>query len=102
VNRICMTSLEGVWRTTVRAAELATPMLLSSRDCPLVTVAYGPLMARRSWGTSTPGHLACGTSAVHLLPLIIPLLLARLSAPITRFRLLGVKARLDGGNFCVT
>jgi hypothetical protein len=27
---------------------------------------------------------------------------ARLSAPITRFRLLGVKVRLDSSNFCVT
>ena len=46
--------------------------------------------------------LACGTSAVHLLPADHPLLLARLSAPITRFRPLGVKARLDSSNFCVT
>ena len=44
-----MTSLEGVWRTGVRAAELETLMLLSSRGCPLITVANGPLMARRSW-----------------------------------------------------
>ena len=31
-NRTRMTSLEGVWRTAVRAAELATPMLLNGRD----------------------------------------------------------------------
>jgi hypothetical protein len=42
-----MTSLEGVWRTGVRAAELETLVLLSSRGYPLLTVANGPLMARR-------------------------------------------------------
>jgi hypothetical protein len=31
-ERILMTSLEGVWRTAVRAAELATPMLLNGRN----------------------------------------------------------------------
>ena len=30
--------------------ELETLMLLSSRGCPLLTVANGPLMARRSLG----------------------------------------------------
>ena len=44
-----MPSLEGVWRTAVRAAELLTLLLLGGRGCPLVTVANGPLMARRSW-----------------------------------------------------
>ena len=48
-NRTRMTSLEGVWRTGVSAAELETLMLLSSRGCPLITVANGPVMARRSW-----------------------------------------------------
>jgi hypothetical protein len=48
-NRTRMTSLEGVWRTGVRAAELETLMLLGSRGCLLITVANGPLMARRSW-----------------------------------------------------
>ncbi len=43
-----MTSLEGVWNTGVRSAELETLMLLGSRGCPLLTVANGPLMARRS------------------------------------------------------
>jgi len=47
-DRTGMASLEGVWRTAVRAAELETLMLLSSRGCPLFTVANGPLMARRS------------------------------------------------------
>ena len=41
-----MTSLEGVWRTAVRAAELESLMLLSNRGYPLLTVANGPLMAR--------------------------------------------------------
>jgi hypothetical protein len=44
-----ITSLEGVLRTAVRTAELATPMLPSTRDSPLLTVANGPLMARRSY-----------------------------------------------------
>jgi len=48
-NRTRITSLEGVWRTGVRAAELETLMLLGSRGCPLITLANGPLMARRSW-----------------------------------------------------
>ena len=43
-----MTSWEAVWRTVVRATELETLMLLSNRGCPLLTVANGPLMARRS------------------------------------------------------
>ena len=43
------TSLEGVWCTAIRAAELKVSILLSSRGCPLFTVANGPLMAWRSW-----------------------------------------------------
>jgi hypothetical protein len=42
-----ITSLEGVWRTAVRAAELDTLMFFSGRSWPLVTVVNGPLMARR-------------------------------------------------------
>jgi len=45
-----MTSLEGVWRIAVRTADLETSMLLSSRGWPLLTVANGPLLARRSCG----------------------------------------------------
>lgn len=37
-------SLEGVCRTAVRVAELETLMLISSRGCPLVTMANGPLL----------------------------------------------------------
>jgi hypothetical protein len=44
-NRTRMTSLEGVWRPGVRAAELQTLMLLSSRGYPLLTMVNGPLMA---------------------------------------------------------
>ncbi len=42
-----MTSLEGVWCTAVRVAELDALMFLSGRSWPLVTVVNGPLMARR-------------------------------------------------------
>ena len=35
--------LEGVWRTTVRAAELESLVFLSSRSCPLLTVVNGLL-----------------------------------------------------------
>jgi hypothetical protein len=38
-------SLEGVWRTAVRAVELETLMLVSSRGYPLLTMVNGPLMA---------------------------------------------------------
>ena len=51
-----MTSLEGVWHAGVRAAELETLMLPSSRDCPLFPVANGPLMARP---TPSDPLLAC-------------------------------------------
>jgi hypothetical protein len=44
-----MTSLEGVGRTTIRAAELETLVLLSSRSSPLLTLVNGLLMAWRSW-----------------------------------------------------
>jgi hypothetical protein len=47
-NRTRMTSLEGVWRTRVRAVELETLMILSSRGYPLLTMVNGPVMARRS------------------------------------------------------
>ena len=48
-NRTRIASLEGVWRTGVRAAELETFMLASSRGYPLLTMVNGPLMAWRSW-----------------------------------------------------
>ena len=38
-----MTSLEGVWRTGVRAVELETLLLVSSRGYPLLTMVNGPL-----------------------------------------------------------
>ena len=41
-----ITSLEGVQRTAVSAAELAIPMLLSSRDGPLFTVLGRPGVRR--------------------------------------------------------
>ena len=40
-----MTSLEGVRHTGVRAVELETLMLVSSRGYPLLTMVNGPLMA---------------------------------------------------------
>lgn len=61
-----MTSLEGVWRTGVRAVELETLMLVSSRGYPLLTMANGPLMAWRSWPDSyrsRPVRAAATTSA---------------------------------------
>ena len=45
-----MPSLEGVWRMGVRAAALATSMLLGSHGGLLLTVAKGPLSGR-------PGHV---------------------------------------------
>jgi hypothetical protein len=38
-----------------RVVVLETLMLLSSRGCPLLTVANGPLMAWRSLGLRRPG-----------------------------------------------
>ena len=50
-------SLEGVWRTVVRAAELDTSMFRSGRGWPLVTVVNGP--AASSFRTSgAAGRLA--------------------------------------------
>jgi hypothetical protein len=51
-NRTRIASLEGVWRTGVRAVELETLMLVSSRGYPLLTMVNGPLMAWRSWPDS--------------------------------------------------
>jgi hypothetical protein len=65
-NRTRMTSLEGVWRTGVRAVELETLMLVSSRGYPLLTMVNGPLMAWRSWPDSyrsRPVRAAATTSA---------------------------------------
>ena len=45
-NRTRIASLEGVWRTAVRAAELKTLLLPTSRGYPLFAAANGPLMAR--------------------------------------------------------
>jgi hypothetical protein len=55
-----MTSLEGVCRTAVRAADLANPILLSSRYWPLLTLGYGPLMARRSCQLGHASHCLGG------------------------------------------
>ena len=41
-NRTRITSLEGVWCTAIRAAELEVSILLSSRGCPPFTVANRP------------------------------------------------------------
>jgi hypothetical protein len=38
-----MTSLEGVCRVAVTAADLATPMPAGTRSCPLLTLVNGPL-----------------------------------------------------------
>ena len=65
-NRTRMTSLEGVWRTGVRAVELETLMLVSSRGYPLLTMVNGPIMAWRSWPDSyrsRPVRAAAATSA---------------------------------------
>jgi hypothetical protein len=59
-------SLEGVWRTGVRAVELETLMLVSSHGYPLLTMVNGPLMAWRSWPDSyrsRPVRAAATTSA---------------------------------------
>ena len=67
-SRIRMTSLEGVWRTAVRAVELESLMLVSSRGYPLLTMVNGPLMAWRSWelyGAAVPSPadwLTCGSA----------------------------------------
>jgi hypothetical protein len=61
-NRTRMTSLEGVWRTGVRAVELETLMLVSSRGYPLLTMVNGPLMAWRSWPDSFRSPLVCPTA----------------------------------------
>ena len=58
-----MTSLEGVWRTAVRAAELETLMLLGSRGCPLLTVANGPAIFRHA--VDSLHSSACGHGAVR-------------------------------------
>ena len=61
-----ITSLEGVWRTGVRAVELETLMLVSSRGYPLLTMVNGPLKAWRSWPDSyrsRPVRAAATTSA---------------------------------------
>jgi hypothetical protein len=44
-----MTSLEGVSRPAVNAAELGASLSLGDRGCPLFTVSNGPLMARARW-----------------------------------------------------
>ena len=65
------TSLEGVWRTGVRAVELETLMLVSSRGYPLLTMVNGPLMAWRSWPDSyrsRPVRAAATTSAPWCCP----------------------------------
>jgi hypothetical protein len=64
--RARMTSLEGVWRTVLRAVELETLMLVSSRGLPLLTMVNGPLMAWRSWPDGyrpRPVRAAATTSA---------------------------------------
>jgi hypothetical protein len=46
-NRTRMTSLEGVRRVAVRAAELGGSLSGGDRDRPLLTGVNGPLIARK-------------------------------------------------------
>ena len=88
-----MTSLEGVWRTGVRAAELETLMLLSSRGYPLLTVANGPLLARRSWWVwrvHRSGGLLCNLANSWYLPAEIRSLVSWVAVTIPRiFQIMG-------------
>jgi hypothetical protein len=56
VPAVGIASLEGVWRTVVRATELETLMLLNSRSCTLLTVVNGPAISKHAVGLVWPNR----------------------------------------------